>query len=275
MPRSRSASPLCTLRRRSYEPDLGPPVLTQGVEEALQCPSVVTFGRPHQPDRVVVDDEGEVAVASLVGDLVDPNPAQAAEGAASRAPAGTSTRMVPPSRCQAAVGQHLVASPRVASGEGLSTQVLQCEGRSDAPPAARCSKRCRYTRQVNPGVPVPGLLGDLLDGEALVPTRRERTAGHKQAISETETMSANRQRPATKTACYLGKRSDDPGQRPERTGLTRQGSLVRTQQRPPSKCPVMGRKAYPGPHLDDGAGGRRPSGGHPGVRGTAPGSRVS
>ena len=48
---------------------------TQLVEEALQRPFAAAIGRPHQTARVVVDDDHEVALATAVADLVDPDPA--------------------------------------------------------------------------------------------------------------------------------------------------------------------------------------------------------
>ena len=55
--------------------DLAAPLLTEGVEEALEGGLVPAGGGPDQPTGVVVDDHGQVAVAALVGDLIDPDPA--------------------------------------------------------------------------------------------------------------------------------------------------------------------------------------------------------
>ena len=69
------------LRRvTAHQADLATAVMAQGVEEALEGGLVVALGRPHQPAAVVVDHHRQVAVAPLVGDLVDADPAQAVEG---------------------------------------------------------------------------------------------------------------------------------------------------------------------------------------------------
>ena len=55
------------------------PVLAEGVEEELQGGLVPARGSPHESSRVVVDHDGEVAVAALVGDLIDSDPGQSGE----------------------------------------------------------------------------------------------------------------------------------------------------------------------------------------------------
>ena len=58
------------------QPDLLASLRTKRVKEAAQRRRVVAGRGPHQPASVVVDHHGEVAVALLVGDLVDPDPGQ-------------------------------------------------------------------------------------------------------------------------------------------------------------------------------------------------------
>ncbi len=45
-------------------------------KNTLQRGVVAARSRPHQPAAVMVDDHDQIAVAALVGDLVDPDPAQ-------------------------------------------------------------------------------------------------------------------------------------------------------------------------------------------------------
>ena len=61
------------------QPDLLASLGTKRVKEATQRRRVVAGRGPHQPASVVVDHHGEVPVAPLVGDLVDPDPAQPGE----------------------------------------------------------------------------------------------------------------------------------------------------------------------------------------------------
>ena len=58
------------------QPDLLATLGTKRVEEAAQRRRVVAGRGPHQPAGVVVDHHRQVPVAPLVGDLVDPDPAQ-------------------------------------------------------------------------------------------------------------------------------------------------------------------------------------------------------
>jgi hypothetical protein len=59
--------------------DLPTSFLPEGLEEATQGRLVPTHAGPHQPAAVVVDDDGQVLVVALVGDLVDPDPPQTRE----------------------------------------------------------------------------------------------------------------------------------------------------------------------------------------------------
>jgi len=59
--------------------DGGAPLLPELVEEPAQGGLVPPGCGPHQPARVVVHDHGEVPVAPLVGDLIDPDPPQVRE----------------------------------------------------------------------------------------------------------------------------------------------------------------------------------------------------
>ena len=59
--------------------DLRTTLLAQGLEESGQGGLVLAGGGPHQPAGVVVDHHGQVLVAALVGDLVDPDPPQPGE----------------------------------------------------------------------------------------------------------------------------------------------------------------------------------------------------
>jgi hypothetical protein len=59
--------------------DLGAAVLAETVEELLQCLLVTSGVRPQQHAGVVVDHHGQVLVAALVADLVDPDPAEVRE----------------------------------------------------------------------------------------------------------------------------------------------------------------------------------------------------
>jgi len=56
--------------------DLGAAGLTKGVEEPFQGGLARAWRGPHQPAAVVVDDHGQIPLALLVGDLVDPDAAQ-------------------------------------------------------------------------------------------------------------------------------------------------------------------------------------------------------
>jgi hypothetical protein len=56
--------------------DLAGTHLAELIEEPLQRGVVSARSSPHQPARVVIDDHGQVAVPTLVGDLIDPDPAQ-------------------------------------------------------------------------------------------------------------------------------------------------------------------------------------------------------
>ena len=49
------------------------------VEEHVQRGVVAARAGPHQPAGVVIDDHDQIAVPALVGDLVDPDPAQPVE----------------------------------------------------------------------------------------------------------------------------------------------------------------------------------------------------
>ena len=55
--------------------DLGRPLGAQGVEEAPQGGGVAAGCGPHQPATVVIDHHREVLVVTLVGDLIDADPA--------------------------------------------------------------------------------------------------------------------------------------------------------------------------------------------------------
>ena len=55
------------------------PLRAEEIEELLQGGPVVTGRRPHQPTRVVIDDDHQVLVATPIGDLVDPDPHQPVE----------------------------------------------------------------------------------------------------------------------------------------------------------------------------------------------------
>ena len=59
--------------------DLRGPLDTERVEEPSQRGLVAAGRGPHQRAAVVIDDHGQVAVATLVGDLVDPDPTQPGE----------------------------------------------------------------------------------------------------------------------------------------------------------------------------------------------------
>lgn len=59
--------------------DVRAAVLAEKIEEGLQGLVVAAGPCPHQPAAVVIDYHGEVAVAALVADLVDPYAAQASE----------------------------------------------------------------------------------------------------------------------------------------------------------------------------------------------------
>lgn len=49
------------------------------VEEALDSLAVTTAASPHQPARVVADDDRQIALALAMADLVDADPPQAGE----------------------------------------------------------------------------------------------------------------------------------------------------------------------------------------------------
>jgi hypothetical protein len=55
--------------------DLGGPFVAEGVEEPPQGRFVPPGRGPHQRAGVVIDHDHQVAVAALVGDLVDPDAA--------------------------------------------------------------------------------------------------------------------------------------------------------------------------------------------------------
>jgi hypothetical protein len=61
---------------RADQLDLGAAGLAKGVEEPFQGRLARAGRGPHQPASVVVDDHGQVALALLVADLVDPDAAQ-------------------------------------------------------------------------------------------------------------------------------------------------------------------------------------------------------
>jgi hypothetical protein len=61
---------------RGHVCDLRCPFLAQQVEEGPQGVGVPARCRPHQAPGVVIDHDGQVLVMLLVGDLVDPDPAQ-------------------------------------------------------------------------------------------------------------------------------------------------------------------------------------------------------
>jgi len=54
-------------------------LFAERVEEALHGLAVPPGGHPHQPARVVVDDDGQVALAGAMRDLVDPDPPRPGE----------------------------------------------------------------------------------------------------------------------------------------------------------------------------------------------------
>ncbi len=59
--------------------DLGGPLGAQGIEKPAQGGGVTPWGGPHQSAAVVVDHHREVLVVALIRDLIDADPAQAAE----------------------------------------------------------------------------------------------------------------------------------------------------------------------------------------------------
>src|SRR4029453_8727185 len=62
--------------------DLGASTLSrclQRIEEGVHGRAFAAGTGPHQPAAVVVDHDGQVFVAALVGDLIDPDPLQADE----------------------------------------------------------------------------------------------------------------------------------------------------------------------------------------------------
>ncbi len=52
---------------------------TERVEESAQGGHVPARGRPHQPATVMVDNNSQILVATLVGDLINPDPPQVGE----------------------------------------------------------------------------------------------------------------------------------------------------------------------------------------------------
>lgn len=79
-PRARRTSPIYSAAsqhtRRTWAQRWWPRASKKPSEGLL----VVVLSGPDQPAAVVVDDHGEVAVAALVGDLVDPDAHQPVEG---------------------------------------------------------------------------------------------------------------------------------------------------------------------------------------------------
>jgi hypothetical protein len=73
----RAGDPGGHVRRDQF--DLLAALLAAGVEERLDRLAVAAGGRPHQPSCVVADDDGHVALAGAMADLVDPDPPQAGE----------------------------------------------------------------------------------------------------------------------------------------------------------------------------------------------------
>jgi hypothetical protein len=59
--------------------DLFAALFAEGVQERLDGPPVTAGGGPDQPSGVVVDDDGQVALALAMADLVDPDPVQPGE----------------------------------------------------------------------------------------------------------------------------------------------------------------------------------------------------
>jgi len=59
--------------------DLGGSFRAESVEERSQRGFVTARRGPYQRAAVVVDDDGQVAVVVLVGDLIDPDPTQPRE----------------------------------------------------------------------------------------------------------------------------------------------------------------------------------------------------
>ncbi len=59
--------------------DLGGSLRAERVEERIQRGFVASWRGPHQCPGVVIDHDRQVAVAALVGDLVDPDPTQPGE----------------------------------------------------------------------------------------------------------------------------------------------------------------------------------------------------
>lgn len=55
------------------------PLRPQGVEELPQGGTVTTRSSPHQPAAVVINHHSQVLVVALVGDLINPDPAQPRE----------------------------------------------------------------------------------------------------------------------------------------------------------------------------------------------------
>lgn len=78
-------------RIRADQGDRSATVIAETVEELPQGLLVASRVRPQQHAGVVVDDHGQVAVAPLVGDLVDPDPAQAREPVRRRLGVGDDT----------------------------------------------------------------------------------------------------------------------------------------------------------------------------------------
>jgi hypothetical protein len=53
------------------------PVRAEIVKELAQCRGGAVFARPHQPSGVMIDHDQQKPLAFAVGDLIDPDPAQA------------------------------------------------------------------------------------------------------------------------------------------------------------------------------------------------------
>jgi hypothetical protein len=70
----RASDPARHVARHQF--DLFAAFLAQRVEERLDGLAVTPRGRPHQPAAVVIDDDGQVALALAVRDLIDPDPLQ-------------------------------------------------------------------------------------------------------------------------------------------------------------------------------------------------------
>ena len=71
--RDRTGDPLAEIA--GDELDLGAAFDAELGEERLDRLAVTAGGRPDQPARLVVNDDGDVALPGPVGELVDPDPA--------------------------------------------------------------------------------------------------------------------------------------------------------------------------------------------------------